>query len=743
VTLRTEQEAAAPPARRTGGRFLAELGRRVVLPLRWWILAVVGILVVIGGATGYDVESSLSTGGFVAQGSDSSQAADLINSRFAEHDSNLVLLVTARTGTVDDAAVAADGRQLTQRLAGYPELRAVSSYWSLGSAPSLRSSDGRQAVILANIPGDDNEVTRTIDRLSDRLHLDDDQVTVRVGGPGPVYQEIADRVKVDLRKAEALAFPLTGILLVLVFGTLIAPALPLGMGVIAVIGTIGALLAISKFASVSVYSLNLTTGLGLGLSIDYSLFMLSRFREERAAGRYPDEAIIETMRTAGRSVVFSGLTVAASLAALLVFPLEFLRSFAYAGIAVALLAVLSAVLVMPALLAVAGRWIERFPVLRRYRRGQSRTWQALVRAVMRRPVIYLVVFLALLGLLASPFRRAQLALPDDRVLPTSAQSRMVQDVLRGNFPDLANDPVEVVVPDGHFDAGSADLDRYAASLSTIRDVSRVDTVTGSYQQGQRIPNVPPGPGFAKDRGALVSVLTTVDSMSQRGKDVAQAVRGTPAPFPVLVGGRAAQLLDVQHALARGVPWALGLIAGVLLVALFLMFGSILLPIKALVLNTLSLSATFGAMVWIFQDGHLSGPLGFTATGRIDTTIPILMFCMAFGLSMDYEVFIMSRIKEAYDRGMDSDRAVVEGLSRTGGLVTAMAAILATVFVCFITSGVTFIKLMAVGLSTAVVMDATVVRGFLVPALMRLAGRWNWWAPSWLRRVHERYGISEA
>jgi RND superfamily putative drug exporter len=722
---------------------------RLVLRHRVGILVLAALFVVGGGWWARDVTSHLSSGGFDDPASASAKAAEIVDERFPAHDANLVLLVTAREGDVDDEAVATQGRLVTAVVEGLPGVEHVASYWDTEGPTAPRSQDGRDALILASIPGDDDDVTRTLDELAPSLTFDDDVVAVALGGPGQVYREIAEAVEHDLRRAEALAFPLTGLLLLLVFGTAVAAGLPLAIGVISVVGTIVVLRLCSLFTDVSVYSLNLATGLGLGLAIDYALFMLARFRAERRSGLPTNEALARTMRTAGRSVSVSGLTVATSLVVLLLFPLDFLRSFAYAGIAVALLAVFNALVVLPALIALTAPWLERWPVpirRRRARRGEpgapvdpSRSFWGRVAALsMRHPVGVLVGVLAVLAVLAAPFLNVRLALPDERVLPEGAESRQVQEVLASDFPQVGVDPVRVVVPDGTFTAQSEPLDAYAATLSELPDVVRVETVTGGYESGQRVSE--PGPwsaGYAADSGALVSVIPGVASMSEEGEALVAEVRTTPAPFDVLVGGRSAQLVDVKHALEERLPLALVLIAVATLVALLLMFRAVLVPIKAVVLNIVSLSATFGAMVWIFQEGHLSDLLNFTPTGALDVTVPVLMFCMAFGLSMDYEVFLMSSIKEEYDAGRDSDSAVVAGLARTGGLVTSLALIIATVFICFATSGITFIKLMGVGLAMAVLMDATVIRGTLAPAAMRLAGPANWWAPRWLRKEARR------
>jgi RND superfamily putative drug exporter len=456
--------------------------------------------------------------------------------------------------------------------------------------------------------------------------------------------------------------------------------------------------------------------------------------------------VVRTVRTAGRTVVFSGITVGISLAALLVFPQFFLRSFAYAGIATVALAVLAALVVLPALLAVLGHRVDRFRVLRpRARTGTDGFWYRLSTAVMRRPWPVLVGGVAVLVLLGLPFLRVTFGQTDDRVLPPTAQAAVAGEILRTEFDARESDPVTVIAPDSA--VSGAALADYAAALSEIDGVARVDAASGSYADGAQV--APAGPASARfadadGTGTHLAVVIDVEPYSAAGRQVVSDVRAVDSPLgATYVGGSAAVFADSQDAMGDRLPWALGIIALATFVLLFLFTGSVVLPVKALVLNTLSLSATFGAMVWIFQEGHLSGLLGdFTVTGELDTAMPILMFCIAFGLSMDYEVFLLSRIKEEYDRTGDNTRAVALGLQRTGRLVTSAAALLAIVFLAFATSGVTIIKMLGIGVALAVLMDATIVRGLLVPAFMRVAGDLNWWAPAPLRRLHDRIGISE-
>ena len=533
----------------------------------------------------------------------------------------------------------------------------------------------------------------------------------------------------------------------LVFGGLVAAGLPLLVGILAIMGTFLVLFVTASITDVSIYSLNLTTALGLGLAIDYSLFIVSRYREEMHAGLTPHEAVVRAVATAGRTVAGSALTVALALSALLIFPLVFLRSFAYAGIAVSLIAAVGAVVFLPALLAVLGHRVDSLRLWKREPKpvGEG-IWHRIALFVMRRPVPVAAAVILLLLVLGLPFLRLAVGLPDDRVLPAALSSRQVQDTIRSEFTTNEAGAIEVVAPDAPTgDAGDAAIDRYATRLSRLAGVARVDALTGSYADGTKVP-VPDAltARFGSPSGTWLAVVPSVEPLSDAGEQLAHAVRDEASPVgKVLVGGRSAELIDGKAALFGRMPWAALWIAFTSFVLLFLMFGSVIVPLKALVLNILSLTATFGAMVWIFQDGHLSGVLGFTPTGTLAATMPILMFCVAFGLSMDYEVFLLSRIKEEHDRTGDNEQSVAVGLERSGRIVTASAVIISVVFLAFATSGVAFIKLFGIGLALAVLIDAFVIRATLVPAFMKLAGELNWWAPPWMRRIYDRFGISES
>src|SRR6266542_613608 len=754
-------------------RLAGSLLRRRVL-----VLVVAVAVVGLAGVLGAGVVSKLRSGGFEDPAASSTRAEDALRDTFHTGEPNLVLLVTADHGTVDQADLANGGLELTRRLSAERDVSEVQSYWTTKAAP-LRSVDGRQALVLARIAGDDDATQKRAEQLATDFDRDQGGMRVQVGGQARVFGEVSDQVERDLARAEMIAVPITLVLLVVVFSSAVAGALPLAVGGFAIVGTLLVLRLLAGLTDVSVYALNLTTALGLGLAIDYSMFIVSRYREELRAGREPPDALVTTMRTAGRTVLFSAATVAAALVALLVFPLYFLRLFGYAGIAVVALAAVGALVVLPALLAVLGRRIDslRLPFGRRRaaRRAAARAaagpgagaagtgsgaWHRIAMAVMRRPVPIALAVVAVLLVLGAPFLGVRFGLPDDRVLPASASSRQVADAIRNDFTARDASALQVVATDAGAPATrAAEIDRYAASLSGLAGVARVDAMTGSYAGGHKLQATGgrattgaaarASAAQAADRfvggGATwLRVVPTVEAYSSAGENLVERVRALPAPFGVEVGGPSAQLVDTKAAISDRLPMpmAVAVIAGATLLLLFLMTGSLVIPIKALILNLLSLSAVYGAMVFVFQDGHLSGLRGFTSTGTIDTSMPVLLSCIAFGLSMDYEVFLLARIKEEYDRTGDTISSVATGLERSGRIVTTLAALLAIVFIAFATSQVTFLKLFGIGSALAIVVDATLIRALLVPAFMRLAGRANWWAPRPLRLLHDRIGLRE-
>ncbi len=697
----------------------------MVVRRRRLILALTCVFVVAAGVAGVNVFERLGRRGFDDPGSESYRARQVLEDELHAGDPDVVLLVDAGEAGVDDPAVVSAGEALTEELASADAVASAVSYWSLGGASPLRDDAGREAIVLVDLTGTEREVADAATALIEDRTGRDGPLTIGVGGREAVAAAITDQVQVDLAKAEAIAVPATLVLLVVVFGGLLAAALPMAVALVALIGTFLALFLVALVTDVSVFSINLTTALGLGLSIDYSLFIVNRFREELRAGRSTDAALVRTMETAGRTVAFSALTVAVSLAALLVFPLYFLRSFAYAGTAVVALAAAGSLLTLPALLAVVGPRIDAGRITRRRRASradESAFWHRLAMTVMRRPVAVATVVVALLLVLAAPFLGVLWGLPSYLALPASSEVRQTSDRLTTEFVGNRGDQFSVVVTDDHSPGGAA-LERFRA------DIEDVDGVASAALQ-------------QNDAGTWITVVPDVVLRSAEGETLVHELRDVDAPFAFGITGPAAELVDAKSAIFGRLPAALAIIGVATSLLLFAVFGSVLVPVKAIAMNLLSLTATFGAMVWIFQDGHLSGLLDFTATGQLDVAVPILTFCIAFGLSMDYEVFLLSRIKEEYDRTGDNTAAVATGLERTGRIVTAAAGVLAVTFLAVSTSSVTFIKMFGLGMTLAVLMDATVIRGLLVPAFMRLAGEANWWAPAPLRRWHERWGLRE-
>jgi RND superfamily putative drug exporter len=719
-----------------------------VINRRRWVLVAMLIVVALSALYGGGVQTRLKNGGYVPPDAESSVASDALTSQFQAGSPNLAFLVTARHGTVDDAEVAADAQALVSRLRASPHVDDVVSYWSAGQPDELRSSDHTRGLVLARIQGPEETITENFSSVVPDLRFQTDNIDVTVGGPASVGQELSDFTEQDLLLAEMIAFPLVALLLLLIFRSVVAACLPLVIAACAVPVTFASLTFLTTFTDVNIFALNLTTALGLGLAIDYSLLIVSRFREELGAGLSPHEAVRRTVATAGRTVLFSAFAVGVALGALMIFPLFYLRSFAYAGISVVAISAFGAVVVLPAMLAVLGRNVDRWAIRRRPPKavGQG-VWYRLATAVMRRPALTGLVVTALLLILVIPFFGVRFGQPDETVLPASSPVRQTAEVVRAEFNSNEANALPVVAPEAGNPAGQTGaIDSYAASLSRLPDVAAVRAFTGTFVDGSKVAPATAElqAPFADDAGTWLSIVPApgVDTQGDPGRDLVRAVRDLPAPWQVYVGGSSAQLIDTQRVLGDLLPLAFGIMALVTVIAIFMLFGSLLIPLKAIVLNLLSLTATFGAMVWVFQDGHGAGLLDFTASGHVDLNTPILMFCVAFGLSMDYEVFLLSRIKEMHDRGENTQQSIALGLERTGRIITAAAALMAVVFIAFSTAHVSFVKMLGVGMTLAVLMDATVIRGFLVPAFMKLAGEANWWAPGPLRRFHRRFGIRE-
>jgi putative drug exporter of the RND superfamily len=731
------------------------------------VLVVAALAMVAAGIFGIPVATNLSAGGFQDPTSESAQATQLLSDKFARGDMQLIISVTDDSAAgANSPAARAVGTDIAAQLKASPYVTEVSSTWTVPAqaAATLISKDGKTGLILAGITGGESGAQKHAKELTDRLVHDRDGVTVRAGGEAMIYVQINGQSEKDLLMMESIAIPLSFVVLVWVFGGLLAAALPLAVGGFAILGSLAVLRGFTMVTDVSIFALNLTVAMGLALAIDYTLLIVSRYRDELADGVDPDRALVRTMVTAGRTVLFSAMTVALSMVAMVLFPMYFLKSFAYAGIAVVALAAFAAIVVAPAAIALLGDRLDAYDVRRFIRRVLGRPepvakpveqtfWYRTTKRVMRRSVPIGLAVIALLLLLGAPFLGIKWGFPDDRVLPSSASARQLGDELRNDFAVDSSTAVTVVLPDV---AGlrPAEIDRYAGDLSRAAGGVSVSAPGGTFVDGRRVGPPTSGTGVA-DGSAYLTVGSHEPLFSDASEAQLDALHAVPAPAEVKFTGIAQVNRDSSHAITSRLPMVLGIIAAITFVLLFLLTGSVVLPLKALVLNVLSLSAAFGALVWIFQDGHL-GALGTTSTGTLVANLPVLLFCIAFGLSMDYEVFLVSRIREFWlasgqtkPDGTEmsprerNDESVALGLARTGRVVTAAALLMSISFAALIAAQVAFMRMFGLGLTIAVLVDATLVRMLLVPAFMHLMGQWNWWAPAPLARLHERFGISES
>jgi putative drug exporter of the RND superfamily len=721
------------------------------------VIAIAALVVVAAGIFGIPVAKSLSAGGFQDPSSESARATQLLSEKFHQGDMQLLITITAPDSATGVAARAV-GTDIVDHLARSPHVATVTSAWTAPPAAvgELVSKDGRSGLIVAGITGGENDAQKYAQQLSNELVYDRDGVTVHSGGTAMVYSQVNTQAQRDLLLSESIAIPLSFLVLVWVFGGLLAAALPMAVGVMAILGSMAVLRVITFGTDVSIFALNLSTAMGLALAIDYTLLIISRYREELADGADPDTALVRTMTTAGRTVLFSATTVALSMAAMILFPMYFLKSFAYAGIATVAFAAMAAIVVTPAAIVLLGGRLDSLDMRRLLRRLRNRPepvrksverlfWYRVAKLVTRRALPLGLAVIALLLLLGAPFLGVRWGFPDDRVLPPSASSHQVGDQLRTDFADNSATAVTAVIPDAD-GLTPADLERYAAALSAVPDVSAVSAPTGTFVGGAKVgpPSAPIGMAHGSAFLTVASTAPLFSDSSQVQLDRLHAVPG-PAGRSVDLGGLAQINRDGVAAITSKLPWVLGLIAVITFGLLFLLTGSVVLPVKALVLNVLSLTAAFGALVWVFQDGHL-GALGTTSTGTLVANVPVLLFCIAFGLSMDYEVFLISRIREYWLKSngtrADNDESVALGLARTGRVITAAALVMSISFAALIAAQVQFMRTFGLGLTVAVLVDATLVRMVLVPAFMHVLGKWNWWAPKPLVRLHHRIGISD-
>ena len=679
------------------------------------IFAIYLIAVILAGGIGSAVFGKLDSGGYSDPKSDSAKAFTYLTDVFKVKDPAVVLVVETKDGITNPSAIAS-ATKLENQIKTESGVDSTLSYWSAGGAPSLKSTDGKSAflfiysedVVWDNVQSLGKEIQAKYDGKFEDL-------TVYASGTGVFAHAINTKISEDLKLSESISIPLTFILLIFVFGGLVASAMPLLVGVSAILASFLVIYLLTFVTGVSIFALNLITGLGLGLGIDYALLIVNRFREELHAGRSVDESIKRTVNTAGKTVFYSGLTIVITLAALVLFPQMFLKSFGYAGVTVVILAVLGALVALPALLAILGNRIDKLVVRKSsITPKEDGRWAQTARFVMRRPIAVVMLSLIILTVLAAPVKNMVFSQVDSQVLPASNPSANASRIISERFPGQEGNPIEIIVPNGA--TMGTQINQYTTEIAQVPGIVRI------------------GDSQVSGNDVRVTAIHSMGPRTPAAEVLIKELRKIRAPEGTLIGGVAADYADTQIGIAKTMPWALLWIAIGVLILLFVFTGSIILPIKAIILNILSLGATLGVITWIFVDGHLKWLVGdFTVTGSVDTGSIILVAVVAFGLSMDYEVFLLSRIKEEHDAGRSNIESVATGLQRSARIITAAAGLLAIVFASFMLSGVTSIKMLGFGVAFAILLDASLVRALLVPALMRLFGERNWWAPKAMKR----------
>ena len=696
------------------------LGRLITQRKKSFLLTSI-ILAIAAGGIGSQVFTRFDSGGYSNPNSDSAKVWDYLKNTFETRDPSIVFAVNAPGSNIDDPVIVESAKRLEGQIAQEPGVERVLSYWSAGSTPTLRSKDGKSGLLFIYLKSTDfTSIDKAGGYFQGKYDGKFESLRIYTAGGGVFAHSINSRIQKDLKLSEAVSIPLTFILLLLVFGAMVASAMPLVIGIVAIMGTFLALYLFTLVTDVSIFALNLTTGLGLGLGVDYALLMVNRFREELQRGKSNDEAVIAMMASAGKTVFFSGLTVVLTLVSLTFFPLNFLKSMGYAGSSVVALAVVAALIPLPALLSIIGLRVNKGTI----RKSALVThddgrWSSVARFVMKRPIPIVLLSTVILGFFIAPLSAVKFSQVDSRVLPKDDRAYIASQFVTNNFPGQESNPIEIIFPNGA--SQSLDVANFAEKLKNTKGIIRV--------------------GLPMTKGNVVRLIA-VHSMPPRtpeAEDLIHRVRAIPSPPGTLIGGVAADYADSQGGIESKLAWVVGWIAITVLLLLFAFTGSVILPIKAVLLNFMSLAATLGLLTSIFIDGHFGFLVGsFTNTGTLDTSSVVLIAIVAFGLSMDYELFLLSRIKEEHDAGHSNVDSVAFGLQRSARIITAAAFILAVVFYAFVLSGVTSIKLLGVGVAFAILLDATMIRAILVPALMRLFGEWNWWAPASLKRLTIRH-----
>ena len=679
------------------------------------------LFVILSGVIGGQVFARFDTGGYSNEKGDAVKVANFLADDLSIKEPAVVIVAHSPGQSVDDPNVAASASRLEAQLKAEPTASKVLSYWSAGAPANLKSKNGESAYFFVYLNTNDfTEIEAAAKTFQEKYDGKFENLDIYLTGTGIFAHAINSKIKSDLTIAESIAIPLTFILLLLVFGSMVSAAMPLVVGGAAIMGTFLILYLLTLITEVSIFALNLTTGLGLGLGIDYALLMINRFREEMRKGKNKEAAVIEMMGTAGRTVFFSGLTVVLTLLSLTLFPIGFLKSMGYAGASVVAVAVAAALTSLPALLTLLGKNVDKGRIRKNGLNPKEQgRWAQVARFVMRRPISVTSLSIAALALLIAPISNVTFAQIDSRVLPKNDRAYIADAFVTNNFAGEEGTPVQIIWKDGA--SKIEDIKSFASRVSKINGVARVD-------QPQII-----------GQSVLINAIHSSPARSPEAQGVVEEIRSLPHPDGMLVGGFAADFTDTQQGISSSVPTVLLWISLMVLILLFLFTGSILLPIKALLLNGVSLAATVGLLTLIFISGKLTFLVGdFTNTGTLDTNNLVLVMVVAFALSMDYELFLLSRIREEYINGKSNSEAVAIGLQKSARIITAAALVLAVNFAAFITSGVSAIKMIGIGIAFAILLDATVIRGLLVPALMKLMGDWNWWAPKALQRFTIRH-----
>ena len=699
-------------------------------------------LVLASSILGFQAFGLLKGGGYDNPNADSTKVTQLLSSEYNIDQAEVVAILDFPR-SADDPLSQTVGTAFTGAIKKIKSVSSVECYYSRGHAPALKSTDGTAVYYFINLD-DKAAQAKAVDDLQAEFGSGFNDAAVYFAGMAAVTSELNTIIKDDITLAEAIAVPVLIVLMLFVFGSLIAAGLPLMVGGLAIVGSFFFIWLSAQFTDTSVFGINLITGMGLGLGVDYALLMVNRFREERQTGMDVSAAVERTLMTAGRTVLFSGFTVAIVLGSMFLFPQYFLRSMGYAGLVVVVLALAASLLALPAALNLLGDRVNKFVVYKgAVKQVNDGIWADIARSVMAKPVRVVLVAVLGLGSLMALGTGVQFGQVDDRVLPANNRVVLATNVIRDRFEGREASPVEFLLKG----ATDSEVEAYAKKISKVSHVVQVRTNVGVFADGAQLyPYSPADPTVYKASGyTRIVAVHNVESRSTDGLDLTKSIRAVDGSAfdQVLVGGSAAVYTDSLQGIERSLPWALTWIVLATLILLFLFTGSFLLPLKAVLLNFMSLGATIGFLSWVFIGGQLKFLLGdFQTTGTIDTSSLVLIAVLTFGLSMDYELFLLSRIKEQHDAGLDTTESVALGLQKSGRIITAAALVLGVSFISFITSGVSIMKMMGLGIAFAVLLDATVVRALLVPALMRLFGKANWWAPKWAQAVYRKIGLHD-